>query len=104
MIFARYVVFEVKNYPRQISQSEIYSTEKYLFTNALRSVAILIARKGENKGALHARQGALREMGKLIIMITQDELIKMLERKIANEEVISILAEKIDDFLTTLAR
>lgn len=101
---SRYVVFEVKNYPKAITQSEIYSTEKYLFTNALRSVAFVIARNGENKGALHARQGALREMGKLIVTITQDELLKMLHLKLANEETVSLLADKVDDFLTTLAR
>jgi hypothetical protein len=101
---SRYVVFEVKNYPGKVSQDQIYSTEKYLFTNALRSVAILIARNGENKGAYHARQGALREAGKLILMLTQEDVIKMLQMKIAGDEVISVLADKLDDLLTKMAR
>jgi hypothetical protein len=42
----RYVVFEFKNYSDQISQNQIYTTEKYLYPNALRSVAIRVARTG----------------------------------------------------------
>jgi ABC-type multidrug transport system fused ATPase/permease subunit len=44
----RYVVFEFKNYEKAISQNQIYSTEKYLYPNALRSVAIIIARNGSD--------------------------------------------------------
>ena len=43
---SRFIIFEFKNYTKPISQNQIYSTEKYLFTTALRSIAFLITRKG----------------------------------------------------------
>ena len=57
----RYVVFEFKNYTDPITQDQVYTTEKYLFTSALRSVAIIIARKGAVESAERAMRGALRE-------------------------------------------
>lgn len=47
----RYVIFEFKNYTHSISQDQIYTTEKYLFAAALRSVAIIIARNGASDSA-----------------------------------------------------
>lgn len=50
----KYIVFEFKNYEKEISQKEIYTTEKYLYEKALRRVAIIISRKGASKNALSA--------------------------------------------------
>lgn len=101
---SRYVVFEFKNYEKGITQSQIYSTEKYLFTHALRTVAIVVARNGEAKSARHAREGALREMGKLMIGVSGNELVKMLEMKRDLEDFTSVLADLLDNMLTTLGR
>ncbi|MDI5924556.1 hypothetical protein QBK93_07660 [Rhizobium leguminosarum] len=101
---SRYVVFEIKNYSGNISQDQIYTTEKYLFTNALRSIAIIIARNGEDAGAKHARQGALREAGKLMLVLDENDIVKMLVRQHEGEEYMDLVAEKLDDLLTTMAR
>lgn len=100
----RYVVFEFKNHEKQISQDQIYSTEKYLFTNALRSVAFIIAKNGEDKGAILARQGSLREMGKLIMTLSDDDIIEMLTMKKNADDYNVVLAAKLDHMLTTLTR
>lgn len=100
----RYVVFEFKNYAQEIGQDQIYSTEKYLFTNALRSVAFVIAKNGEDKGARLARQGSLREMGKLIMTLSGKDIVEMLTMKKQADDYNSILATKLDHMLTTLAR
>lgn len=101
---SRYIVFEFKNYKDGITQDQIYSTEKYLFTHALRTVAIVVARNGEAASARHAREGALREMGKLMIGVSGAELVKMLEMKRDLEDFTSVLADLLDDMLTTLGR
>lgn len=75
----RYVVFEAKNYEDPIKQGQILTTEKYLFTAALRSVALIIAREGAGESAHKAAQGALREQGKLIIVISMKQLCGLLE-------------------------
>lgn len=48
---SHFVVFEFKNYSKEIDQNLIYITEKYLFDAALRNVAIIISRKGFSKAA-----------------------------------------------------
>lgn len=46
----RAVLFECKNYKDPITADQIYSTERYLFVGALRTVCFLIARKGATDG------------------------------------------------------
>lgn len=100
----RYVVFEFKNYPDELPQAAIYSTEKYLFTTALRSVAVLVARSGESKGAQKARHGALRESGKLIITVSMQELIEMIEMRARGDDPSSILQHKLHVMLMGIGR
>jgi hypothetical protein len=101
---SRYLIFEFKNYSGRIGQAEVYSTEKYLFTTALRSVAILIARSGWDAGASRAAAGALRESGKLILFVSLDELCEMLHAADRNEEPEIMLYRKLDDLLTKMLR
>lgn len=49
---SKYVVFEFKNYKDPISQKEIYTTEKYLYSKALRSVGIIISAHGYEENAV----------------------------------------------------
>jgi hypothetical protein len=100
----RYVVFEFKNYNSPISQDQIYTTEKYLFTKALRSVAIIVARNGESKSARRAMRGALREQGKLILCVSMAELCQQLRGWDVGEEPTSLLYERMDEMLMQIAR
>ena len=99
----RYIVFEFKNYTNEISQNQIYTTEKYLYPTALRSVAIIIARSGADSGALRASQGALREMGKLIIILDLNQLFDLLRAKDHGTEPSDIMIDHLDRILTTIA-
>jgi hypothetical protein len=101
---ARYVVFEFKNYKAPITQDEIYSTEKYLFLAALRPVAIIVARGGDNESARRTMRGALREQGKLIICISLGELCALLRGFDAGEDAANLLYEKLDGMLVSIAR
>jgi hypothetical protein len=101
---SRYVIFEFKNYKARISQGQIYSTEKYLYTAALRSIAIIIARNGADENAFRAAEGALREAGKLIVIISLDDLCQMLKARDRAEDAEAILYGLIDQILTGLTR
>ena len=70
---SKYVIFEFKNYSDPITQKEIYTTEKYLYSKALRSVGIIISAKGYEKNADWAAKGCLRESGKLIILLETND-------------------------------
>ena len=100
----RYVVFEFKNYKGAITQSEVYTTEKYLFTSALRAVAVIVARSGISESATKAMNGALREQGKLILGLGLLELCDMLRGFDAGDDPTNILIQKLDDMLTSIAR
>ena len=82
----KYIVFEFKNYEKPITQREIYTTEKYLYEKALRKVAIIISRKGADKHAKMAARGSLRESGKLIICLSDEDLKAMLQIKKKGKE------------------
>ncbi len=101
---SKYIVFEFKNYEDKITQKEIYTTERYLYAKALRSVAIIISQNGYDDNATWAAKGCLRENGKLIILITTKELIEMNRMKENQEDPSDFLLNKLDDILLKLEK
>ena len=101
----KYIVFEFKNYEKPITQREIYTTEKYLYEKALRKVAIIISRKGADKNAKMAARGSLRESGKLIICLSDEDLEAMLQIKKDEEKTTGgYLEDILDDMLMRLEK
>ena len=74
---SNFILFECKNYKDKIGQNEIYLTERYLYDNALRNVAIMFTRKGINHHGEIARQGVLKEHGKLILVLDDEDVINL---------------------------
>lgn len=101
---ARYLIFEFKNYKDPITQSEVYSTEKYLFPQAMRSTGIIISRKGANRNAVRVTHGAFRESGKLILILDIEQVCEMLHRRDRGEDPSGVLASAIEDMLVGLER
>ena len=101
----KYIVFEFKNYEKEISQKEIYTTEKYLYEKALRRVAIIISRKGASRNALSAARGCLRENGKLIMCLSDQDLIELINIKEKEEQPTAEFFEvMLDDLLIQLEK
>lgn len=100
----RFVVFECKNYKEKISQNLIYITEKYLFDSALRNVAFIISRKGFDAHANDASLGCLKENGKLIIDLTDDDLINMINKKAEGGEPSEYLLFKLEQTLMSIGK
>lgn len=101
---SRYLIIEFKNYSEEIAQGQVLTTEKYLLENALRRFAIITSRKGASDSALKMAQGAMRESGKLIIILDDDDLNKMLQRKDSGRDPSDHLFDLVDDFLLKLPR
>lgn len=101
---SRYIIFEFKNYSDKLKQNVIYTTEKYLYLKALRSVAIIISCHGTTPSAEKAIRGVLRENGKLIISLKNDDLVKMLELKNRDSDPADYLDEKLDSLLVDLEK
>lgn len=101
---SRYIIFEFKNYTGKIKQGQILTTEKYLLENGLRRVAIIFSRAGADDNAIKMTQGAMRENGKLMLILDDDKVCKMLHMKEKGEDPTDLLFEIADDFLLSLPR
>ena len=101
---SKYILFEFKNYTELIKQGEICTTEKYLYETALRKVAIIITRKGIDTNGGKMISGILRETGKLMIVLNDEDIHSMIELYEKNEKVSMVLSEKLDKLLTTLEK
>lgn len=101
---SNFVVFEYKNYGSKLSQNLIYITEKYLFDAALRNVAFILSRKGFDSGARTAAMGCLKEHKKLIIDLTDQDLIQMIQIKQDGEEPSDYLLSKVEDYLMSIGK
>jgi hypothetical protein len=101
---SKYIVFEFKNYQEQIGQREVFTTVKYLYKKALRGVAILISANGADKHAAAAIRGILRDEGKLILALTNKDLIEMLKIKKRRDDPADYLSEKLDALLIELEK
>ena len=99
-----YVVFEFKNYTEQITQKEIYATEKYLYAKSLRNIAIMITTLGANDNANWAAKGCLRENGKLIIILDKNDIEIMLRMKGNGEDPSNHLLSILDNMLIDLEK
>lgn len=101
---SKYIVFEFKNYSEKITQEQVCTTEKYLYGTALRKVGIIITRKGIDNNGKKVAEGILRESGKLIIVLDDDDINKMLCLYDTKETPSNVLMEKLDEILTKLER
>lgn len=101
---SKYIVFEFKNHTERITQKEVYTTERYLYKKALRSVAIIISQIGNSENALWAAKGCLRENGKLILLLSAEDLLDMYNAKVDRQDPTEILLSKIDDLLMDLEK
>lgn len=113
---ARVVLFECKNYTKAIGPMQVFTTERYLSAMALRPVCFVLSRLDPKDGALEAASGAMRESGKLLVFLSDEDLIQMLKVKDAqladqsdggvnpDNDPTEILDQKIYDFIAGLPR
>lgn len=100
---SRFVVFEFKNYTEKIYQNLIYITQKYLYNAALRNIAIITSRNGFSDNAYKAATSILTKDGKLIMDLTDDDLITMLMMKADEQDPSDYLLDKLQTFLMSIS-
>lgn len=99
-----YIIFEFKNYTDEVTQKEIYTTSRYLYAKSLRNVGIMIAPKGYDAHAEWAARGCLREDGKLLLLLTNDDLIEMIKLRENGGDPAGLLLDKLDNMLLILEK
>ena len=101
---SQYVLFEFKNYSKKINQGQVLTTEKYMLEQGLRRVAIILTRAGADDSAAKMIQGAMREDGKLMLVVNDKMLCDMLHQKQSGLDPTDTLFELTDEFLLSLSR
>jgi len=98
----RLAVAEFKNFTDSPGQTEVESIQQYLFVKGLRTFGILCARKLPSDQAKIARRRAWMEFDKLIVMLSDSELIEMLQLHAIGEDATSIIDDQLNAFFLTL--
>ena len=101
---SKYIIFEFKNYSGKVTQKEVYTTVRYLYTKAMRGIAIIISPNGMDDNGGKACRGVLRDEGKLILSLTNDDLLEMLRMKEDGEDPADFLSDKLDELLIDLEK
>lgn len=113
---ARVVMFECKNYTHPIRAMQIFTTERYLSTNVLRPICFILTRKAPHQHAVNASFGAMRDAQKLLVVLSDEDLIAMIRAKDAQlvlggtaadriqNDPTEILDQRIYDFIAGIPR
>jgi hypothetical protein len=67
-------------------------------------MAILISRKGASHNAEAVARGALRESGKLIILLSQQDIRNILDLKDAGDDPSQVISNAMDEMFTSIER
>ena len=67
-------------------------------------MGIIISQSGYNENAIWAAKGCLRENGKLLVLLTTDDLIEMSIIKENQEDPAEYLLQKLDNILMELEK
>ena len=70
----------------------------------MRGIAIIISPNGMDDNGGKACRGVLRDEGKLILSLTNDDLLEMLRMKEDGEDPADFLSDKLDELLIDLEK
>lgn len=99
----KFVVFEFKNYSEELSQNLIFITSKYLYPAALRNVAFVVSRHGIDTNSETIITSKIKDERKLIISLTDKDLLIMVALKDEGKEPSDYLLEKVENLLMSLS-
>jgi hypothetical protein len=95
---ARMVLFEFKNYDtEEVGKEETNQTRNYL-TAPMGKLAIICSRRLPDHGAHVKRNTIFSAEGKVILFLTDTELIEMLRRRERGEEPSDLLLDMVESF------
>ncbi len=102
---SRYVVFEFKNSRKSATRGAIRQVVEYLNGDALRRVGVIISRRGASENEWLIAGGMFREQKKLILFLTDADLLHMLAMKAQGERhPAEYLSEKLDEWFIRLGK
>jgi len=97
-----YIVIDAKNYKDPLSKQPILAISHYLKPYGCGMFGMLISRKGESPSASHAIKEQWIGNNKLILILSDDDIIEMLDIKKGNGKPEEIIRAKIAKFRMSL--
>lgn len=98
---ADHIVVDAKNYKGDIGKNQVITVANYLTKYGTGLFALIITRKGANEGARHTLRDQWVQHQKLMIVLTDDDIIQMLTSKKAGDAEQppeQVIQQKIEDF------
>ncbi|MDR7088598.1 restriction endonuclease [Cellvibrio fibrivorans] len=95
---SRFAVAEFKNLCEAPTQKEVESIQQYLFVKAKRMFGILCCRHSPSQSALKAKRRAWIEFDKLIVILSDDDMIDMLNMKGGGEDPAEVIDSQLEEF------
>lgn len=101
--FGRALIIDCKNHREELDENEMIITSKYLGKKKLTTLGLIITRKGINEsGKKGQREQWNSTEDKMMICLTDNDLLKMLELKENDDEPWKVIDKAITDFLASL--
>ncbi|MEY2792529.1 MAG: hypothetical protein RJA76_521 [Bacteroidota bacterium] len=95
---ADYIVLDAKNYTKKVTKKEVLQIANYLKVHGAGLFGVIISRNGGNNGCYYTCREVWAMDKKLIIVLTDEDLIKMIISKSANNNPEEIIRQKIEEF------
>ncbi len=99
---ADYVVADTKNYSHKLQKKPVLDIAHYLKPYGCGMFGVLVSRRGAGPSAVDAAKEQWISGKKMIISISDADLVEMLSRKAAGTQPEEVLKQKIDDFRISL--
>jgi hypothetical protein len=99
----RFVVAEFKNYTDPIGQKEVEAIAQYLWQKAQRQFGIVVTRLPPGPPALAQRRRKWIEDNKMIVILTDDDLLEMLQMRESERDPFDVIDAHLEAFLRTLS-
>jgi hypothetical protein len=94
-----YAIAMFKNLTKALCSKDVESIEQFLFTKSMRSLGILCSRFPPSDSALKARRRAWLEADKLIFLLSDNDLIDILQARTSGTDPSEVLNVQLIEFL-----
>lgn len=95
---ADFIVLDAKNYTKKVTKKEVLQIANYLKVHGAGLFGIIISRNGGNTGCYYTCREVWAMDKKLIVVLTDEDIIKMIIAKAANNDPEEIIRQKIEEF------
>lgn len=97
---ADFIIVDPKNHKREIGAAVVRDVAGYC-NEAVGRLALILSRKGRGKTCINAQVRALNKDKRAVLVVSDDILIEMMDRKVADGDPEDLLEDMLDELLTS---